>query len=88
MNELEKLKVSIEASSRQIEIAKNKLLVYSAGVAGCWTFLIENYEKMNILVIIASALTFLFGFGVFNNLLKTGDLYKELAKIKKDLKNG
>ncbi|MDL0089315.1 hypothetical protein [Campylobacter gastrosuis] len=61
-------------------------MVFSAGVAGCWTFLSSNYDKFNFLVIISLIFIFIFGFGVTINLYRFSDIMKNLQNLQKDLK--
>lgn len=82
---MEKIKLKIELLSKKIEIVKSKLLVFSAGVAGCWAFLSANYTKVDFLVIISLVLIFIFGLGVTMNLFRFGDIMDEMKKLEKEL---
>lgn len=82
---MEKLKFKLELLSRQIDIVKSKLLVFSAGVAGCWAFISSHYEKIDFLVIVSLIFIFVFGFGVGMNLLKFSDLAQKLDELERNL---
>lgn len=78
---VENIKLKIETISKRIEVAKSKLLIFSAGVAGCWAFLSANYVKFDFLVIISALLMLIFGFGVSVNLTKLQKLDADLEKL-------
>lgn len=80
---MEKYKLEIEIISKRIDITKNKLFVFSAGVAGCWAFISSKYSNYDFLVLLTSLLLFLFAFGVSVNLTKLHILDKELQSIQK-----
>lgn len=84
----ESKKILVDILSKKNDIVKNKLFVHSAGVAGCWTFLSGNYEKLDILVIVTAMLIFIFGFGVSSNIIQMNNILEELSKIEKEIKNG
>ena len=83
---MEKIKLKIELLSKKIDIVKSKLLVFSAGIAGCWAF-ISSYNNVDFLVIISLILIFVFGFGVGMNLLKFSDLTQKIDELDKELNN-
>lgn len=74
--------MNIEDTKIIVDIIKIKLLVYSAGVAGCWAFISEHYGDIDFLVISSSALILCFTIGVSNNLYKLGQI--ENSQRKKD----
>ncbi|TWO20458.1 hypothetical protein YZ82_03755 [Campylobacter hyointestinalis] len=82
---MEKIKFKIELLSKRIEIAKSKLLIFSAGIAGCWAFLSTNYEKIDLLVIVSLILIFIFGLGVTMNLFRFSIIIDEIKKLEKEL---
>lgn len=87
---MEKIKLKIELLSKKIDIVKSKLLVFSAGIAGCWAFISSHYNNDNnvdFLVIISLILIFVFGFGVGMNLLKFSDLTQKIDELDKELNN-
>lgn len=83
---MENFKLEIEIISKRIEITKSKLLIFSAGVAGCWAFISTKYASYDFLVVLTSLLLFLFAFGVSVNLTKMHILDKELQSIQKRIK--
>lgn len=89
---MEKIKLKIELLSKKIDIVKSKLLVFSAGIAGCWAFISSHYNNVDFynvdfLVIISLILIFVFGFGVGMNLLKFSDLTQKIDELDKELNN-
>ena len=82
---MEKIKLKIELLSKKIDIVK--LLVFSAGIAGCWAFISSHYNNVDFLVIISLILIFVFGFGVGMNLLKFSDLTQKIDELDKELNN-
>ena len=83
---MEKIKLKIELLSKKIDIVKSKLLVFSAGIAGCWAFISSHYNVF-FFVIISLILIFVFGFGVGMNLLKFSDLTQKIDELDKELNN-
>lgn len=82
---MDKIKLKIELIMRKIDIIKSKLLLFSAGVAGCWSFLSANYSRLDFLVIISLILIFVFGIGVSMNVFRLNDMLFELNKLEREL---
>ncbi len=70
----------VEVIGKEIEIFKTKMLLFIAISSGSWVYVF----KLDKLVLI-SLLLFTFvisSYGIFSNLLKLGDLQKELRGLK------
>lgn len=82
---MEKIKLKIELISKKIEIIKAKLLLFSAGVAGCWAFISSKYQNLDLLVAFMMILLFIFSLGVANNMIKFGDINQKIDELEKEL---
>lgn len=72
--------------SKQADIIKTKIFIFSTGFGGVWIFTVANIANFDYFVAISIAGLVAFGAGVATNLTKLTKLSKELETLKD--KNG